>query len=721
MIISIRHGVAVALSAYLLPSVSLAQADTSATASPAHEHDVLEEIVVTANPLGQTSDELSQSVTVLQGEALRQQLANSLGETLARTPGIANASFGENVGRPVIRGLQGTRVGVLSNSMAVGDVSSLSQDHAVSVEPFLADQIEVLRGPSTLLYGSGAIGGVVNMVSPTIPQSIPENGYSGRVTAEGNSAADEEFAAGRLDLGSGQFALHLDGFHRRTDDYDIPGNANLYPEQEHGDHDEEERDEHDEQDSGTLENSFLKNHGWTVGGSWIGEQWLVGVAYTDYKSEYGIPGDAHVHELGEDHDEEHENHDEEDHDEPHDEEEGPVIIDLKSQRTEVEIAGRNPFPGFERIKLRYVDTQYEHTEYEGDEIGTVFNSDSDNSRLELKHDQWGIWQGVFGLQYTEVDFSAKGAEAFVPTSHTDTTGVFWIERAELDQWQFDLGMRYEDVKTKVPNTLIAEEGETGPKADVDFQPFSASAGVIWQLNDIVGLSLSVAHAERAPAAEELFANGPHIATQVFEVGDPGLEKEKNLHLEAGVSVTVAGFTGSANVYYDDFDDYIYLSSTGEEKDGLPVQLWQQQGADFIGGEVELRYDFEPGRYGHWQVFGFGDIVDGELSDNTDVPLAPPARIGMGLDWDKGGMAAYLLWIHAYKQDNVAPLETPTPGYDLLNAEVSYTVATGEQLEFQVYLQGQNLLDEDIRNSTSTLKDYAPQIGINAVFGVRAYF
>ena len=713
----IRHSVAVALSVYLFPSLSLAQPGSTASAPVAHEHDLLEEIVVTANPLGQTSDDLSQSVTVLQGEALRQQLANSLGETLARTPGIANASFGENVGRPVIRGLQGTRVGVLSNSMAVADVSSLSQDHAVSVEPFLVDQIEVLRGPSTLLYGSGAIGGVVNMVSPTIPQAIPENGYSGRATAEGNTAADEEFAAGRLDLGGGQFALHVDGFHRRTDDYDIPGNANLYPEDDHEDHEGEDHDEHEEHDSGTLDNSYLKNHGWTVGGSWIGEQWLVGLAYTDYRSEYGIPGDAHVHEHEEDHDEEHED----EHEEEHEEEEAPVSIDLKSQRTEVEIAGRDPLPGFEQIKLRYVDTQYEHTEYEGREVGTVFNSDTDNSRLELKHDRWGIWQGAFGLQYTEVNFSAKGAEAFVPTSKTDTTGAFWIERADMDEWQFDLGMRYEDVQSKVPNTLIAEEGETGPKANVDYQPFSASAGVLWQATDIFGLSFSAAHAERAPAPEELFANGPHIATQVFEVGDASLDKEKNLHLEAGVSVTVAGLTGSANVYYDDFDNYIYLSDTGEEQDGLPVQLWQQQGADFIGGEIELRYDFDPGRYGHWQVFGFGDIVDGELSDNTDVPLAPPARIGMGLDWDHAGFAANLLWIHAYKQDNTAPLETPTPGYDLLNAEVSYSVVTGEQLEFQVYLQGQNLLDEDIRNSTSTLKDYAPQIGINAIFGVRAYF
>lgn len=723
MYFPIRRSAPVALSVYLLSPASLAQSSSTDEARTDHQHTVLEEIVVTANPLGRPSDDLSQSATVLQGEALRQQLANSLGETLARTPGIANASFGENVGRPVIRGLQGTRVGVLSNSMAVGDASAVSQDHAVPVEPFLADQIEVLRGPSTLLFGSGAIGGVVNMVSPTIPQAIPENGYSGRVMAQGNTAADEEFAAGRLDLGGGQFALHIDGFHRRTDDYDIPGKADLYPEDEHheedGHHEEDEHHEdgHEEhgQDSGTLENSFLDNEGWTIGGSWIGEKWLVGVAYTDYKSEYGIPGHAHAQAHEEEHEEE---HGEEAHGEG---EEAPVSIDLQSQRTEVEVAGRDPFPGFEKVKLRYVDTEYEHTEFEGDEVGTVFNSDTENTRLELKHNQWGIWQGVLGLQYTELDFSAVGAEAFVPPSQTDTTGVFWIERADLGQWQLDLGLRYEDVETKVPNTLVAEEGATGPEADADFQPFSASAGVLWQLNDIVGLTFNVAHAERAPGVDELFANGPHVATRVFEVGDPSLDIEKNLHLEAGVNVTVGGFTGSATIYNDNFSDYIYQSNTGLEEDGLPVLVWQQQNADFIGAEAELRYDFEPNRFGHWQVFGFGDIVEGELSDNTDVPLAPPARIGMGLEWDQGGLAAYLLWIHADKQDNVAPLETPTPSYDLLNAEVSYTVATGDQLEFQIYLQGQNLLDEDIRNSTSYLKDFAPQIGLNAIFGVRAYF
>ncbi len=221
--------------------------------------------------------------------------------------------------------------------------------------------------------------------------------------------------------------------------------------------------------------------------------------------------------------------------------------------------------------------------------------------------------------------------------------------------------------------------------------------------------------------DELFANGPHVATQRFEVGDSSLDNESSLHVEGGVRVESGGWTGSATVYSDTFNDYIYQSNTGLEEDGLPVLFWSQQDADFIGAEAELRYDFEPNASGHWQVFGFGDIVDAELADNTDVPLLPPKRLGLGLDWDREGLAGNLLWIHAFEQDNIAPFETPTPDYDLLNAELAYTVPTTSQFDWQVYLQGQNLLNDDIRNSTSYLKDTAPQIGRNIVMGVRAYF
>lgn len=227
--------------------------------------------------------------------------------------------------------------------------------------------------------------------------------------------------------------------------------------------------------------------------SWIGEEWRFGVAYNEYKSDYGIPGGTHVHaheEHDDDHDEEGHDHDEED----HDEEEIDVSIRLRTERIEAELAGSNPFPGFEHFKVRFVDTRYKHLEFEGDEIGTVFKSDSDNTRVELKHNPWGAWQGVFGLQYTDIDFSAVGAEAFVPASHTKTSAFFWVEHAEFNAWQVDLGLRYEDVKTKVPKTLIEEEGATGPSADSEFQPFSASAGAIWNVSETTDLTGSLSYA-----------------------------------------------------------------------------------------------------------------------------------------------------------------------------------------------------------------------------------
>lgn len=732
MCISMRFNVLAALCVNLISSVSFAQQTSDDNEPVHHEHAVLEEIIVTANPLNRQLTDLSQSVTVLQGEALRHEQANSLGETLARMPGLSNASFGENIGRPVIRGLQGTRVGILSNSLAVSDASSVSQDHAVSVEPFLTDQIEVLRGPSTLLYGSGAIGGVVNMVSASIPSALPENGYSGRAIAQGNSAANEKFYAGRLDLGMGSFALHIDGFHRRTDDYDIPGSAELYPEDDHEDdheeghgeeHDDEHDDEHDEGKHGTLENSFLRNQGGTIGLAWIGDSWRFGAAYNEYKSNYGIPGGAHEHDH-DDHEEEHHEGEEEHHegeDEHGDEEEVLVTIQLRSDRAEAELVGNNPLPGFEQFKVRYADTSYTHTEFEGNEVGTVFESNNNNIRAELTHNPWSIWQGVFGLQYTDLDFSAVGAEAFVPGSNTKTSAIFWVEKAEFDTWQLDLGVRYEDVKIRVPNTLIEDEGPVGAPADSHFQPFSASGGIVWDVSDHADVTGTISYAERSPGVDELYANGPHIATQVFEVGDASLKMESTVHVEVGARIEFGGLTGSFSVFRDQFDNYIYLRATGLEADGLPLRLWSQQGADFTGAEAELRFDFEENKSGHWQVFGFGDIVNGKLDNNTYAPLQPPKRLALGAEWDLQRWAANMVWIHAFDQTHTAPLETRTPGYDMLNAELVYTGQSHGRFDWEVYVKGQNLLNDDVRNSTSYLKDQAPQIGRNFIFGVRAYF
>ena len=682
--------------------------DDSHSHETGQEHHEIEEVVVRATPLNRNLEELSQSASVLKGNALQREASGSLGDTLARQAGLSNASFGQNVGRPVIRGMQGQRVGVLSNNMSSGDASAVSQDHAVSVEPFLADQIEVLRGPSTLLYGSGAIGGVVNTVTHTIPKEIAITPFSGRAMAQLDSAANERFAAGRLDMGSGSFAFHANGFYRRTDDYEIPGEAELYP-----DTDEHEED-HEEVHSGVLENSFLDNNGGALGGAWFGDNWRAGLSWTSYDSHYGIPGATHHHEEYED-----------EHEEELDEEEIFVTIKLETSRWDAELAGTNPFPGFEELSLRVAGVDYTHTEFEGDEIGTVFDSDTLDTRLELRHLPWRSLEGVFGFQYKDVDFGAVGEEAFVPDSNTATTGLFWLESLEFDTWTIDMGLRYEDLDVK----LLGEPVSATPfqaKPSRNFNPFSVSLGAVWHQAEHAHLSFNLAQAERAPTAQELFSFGSHIASQTFEVGNPELGKERNLHAEVAYRVHATALSGTVTLYADNFSDYIYQQNTGEEVDELPVRMWSQQDATFRGGELELRYDI--GHFssqdfdsGHWEIFGFYDKVKAELDDGGNVPLMPPSRFGLGLDWHRETWAAHTVWIHASNQSRIADYETPTPGYDLVNAELSWVTPFGKQFELEAFLRARNLLDEDIRNSTSYLKDQAPQIGRNFTLGLRATF
>ena len=670
-----------------------------------HDHEALEEVRVTATPLSRDLIEMSQSAIVLSGETLDRELANNIGDTLSRIPGVSNASFGQNIGRPVIRGFEGARVGMLNNNMGAADASAVSQDHAVSVEPFLADQVEVLKGPSTLLYGSGSIGGVVNIVTHTIPQQMPEQPVSARALIQGDSAADQRLAAARIDWSAGSFVFHASGFYRRTNDYEIPGEAELYPDEDEG-HESHEEEVHEEESHGVLENSFLDNEGGSFGGSWIGDRWRAGLAYTLYDSNYGIPG-AHGHGHEEEHDEEHEG------EEGHEEEEENVTIGLESRRLEGELVGVQPFGGFEQLKLRLADTRYTHTEFEGDEVGTVFNNDSTDLRLELRHNPWSAWDGAFGAQYAQRDFEAIGDEAFVPPSNTRTMAVFWVESAEFDEWQVDLGIRYDKIRVKA---LETNAGNMPVKRD--FSPLSASVGAIYHFDDSRHLAFNISFAERAPTDQELFAFGPHIATQNFEIGDPTLNNESNLHGEMGYRVHKGQFTGSITLYYDRFNDYIFQLDTGLEEDELPVRQWSQQDASFYGGELELRYDLGRFDSGHWQLFGFADLVRAEFKDNSNVPRIPPVRIGLGADWDLRGWAANVTWINASSHTRIAEYETPTPGYDLLNAELSYLFQSDNRSEWEVYLKGHNLLNEDIRNSTSFLKDQAPQIGRNFVLGLR---
>lgn len=685
-----RRPIYLSLMAALLGSVAPlhAQHDESDDGAEGHHHEAeLEKMTVTASPLQTNPLEMTQSAEVLYGEELEKQLQSSIGETLKNLPGIANASFGASVGRPVIRGLDASRVGVLENNVSSNDISDLSQDHAVTIEPFLADTIEVLKGPATLLYGSDTIGGVVNVRTNRIPQA-PVDGTTGRAMIQGDTVADERYGAGRLDWGKDGWAMHADAFWRDRDDYEIPGFAEVDPEP-------------GEEPPGELPNSFQETSGGALGGTLFGESWSLGGSVSLYDANYGIPGAGHAHE------DEVEEHGGEEHDE---EEEEAVSIDIESVRYDAEWGWSNPFAGFENWKLLLNRTDYEHTEFEGEEVGTVFENDTTDGRLELTHlPIAGTWRGSLGVQYSDRDFSAVGDEAFVPPSQTDTLAVFLLEEAEFGDWRVEFGGRLEDQE------VTASDGR-----GADHDPMSLSAGTSWAFTERDRLALNLTRAERAPGAEELLAFGPHIATQTFEVGDLGLQEETANTAELSWRRHQGPVTFTLTAYHNDFDDYIYLADTGLEEDGLPLRQWTQQDAEFTGFEAGIEWDLGARDSGHWVVTALFDTVDAELSDGSNVPRIPPQRFGLGLDWDHRNWAVGMDWMHVSSQDDVAPFETPTDSYQDVGFDIVYLVPT-TRYDWEFYLRGRNLLDEEIRNHASFLKDFAPQPGRNFIVGARVRF
>ena len=558
-----------------------------ATSSSAMAQDHRMEHVIVSVPIHKKTAETNLPVTVLTGEDLRRAATTSIGETLGNKPGIANASFGPGVGRPVIRGQQGARSVTLQNGTSSADVSSLSPDHAVGVEPLLADSIEVLRGPSTLLYGGGAIGGVVNVIDNRIPVN-PVDGVNGAVEYRYDDASEMDSAVGRIDFGSGNFAFHLSGSTRDFDDLNIPGQAideqAIEQQEELLGIEHEEDEEEIENSDGHIANTDGDADIWTAGASYhLGDRGFFGLAASSYKTEYGIPPGSHGHEEHEeDHDEE--DHDEEDHDEEHGdedhgEEEEDIRIDLDMDRYDAALHLHGLLPGLidvARANLTYTD--YEHVELEGAEVGTRFKRETWESRLELVHQ--GKHNGVVGLQTRVDDFEAIGDEAYVPQTDSTEFGLFWLEDLDYGDWHIELGARVDYVE-RDPDAETADEE--------DFTSFSASASAGYAFSDAWSASVALSRAARAPATEELFSNVDnsgeslvtHAATGVIEIGDPDLDEETSINLDVSLNWQGDQSWAELTVFYNSFEDYIFLLNSGQFEDETPIYLHEQDDADFV--------------------------------------------------------------------------------------------------------------------------------------------
>ncbi len=666
-----------------------------------------EEMVVTAHPL--SAEGLAQPVTVLEGEALNRAAAASIGETLVNQPGVHNAPFGQAVGRPVVRGLSGPRVKVMEDRIDTLDVSVSSPDHATTIEPFIADRVEVLKGPSTLLYGNGAIGGVVDVHTGRIPHAMPDK-VKAKAEIRGADNADQRTAAGMIEAGTGGFVLHLDGFYRDADDYEIPGFAEsaalrALEEEEHDedeDHDED-HDEHEEEEEafGVLPGSFMETKGGAVGLSFVGDRGFIGGAVSLYDSEYGIPGHSHGHE--------HEEEEEEDHDEEEHGEEGSPFIDLEQTRFDFEAGLKDPFRGAESLNLRIGYNDYEHAEIEENgEIGTLFENEAVEGRFEVVHLPVGGVTGAGGFQFGDRKYEASGEEAYVPPVDSRSYGFFYVGQRSFDYVNLEGGVRYESV---------SHDPQFGQTRSFDLG--AVSLGLIAPFESGVTLALLGDYSTRAPTVEELFSDGPHLATGSYEIGDPELDKERAGNVSASIQFQNDDWLLGASIYYTDFKDYIYEQATGEEEDELPVFQWQQGGATFRGIDLEAEWRAVTWDRGEFAISGFYDYVRGRLKsgENKDLPRIPPQRWGLGAKLNWIGFTATLDYVKTSSQKDVAPLELPTESFEDLRAYLGYGWNFNGSL-LEVFIAGRNLTDDEQRHHTSFIKDLAPQPGRTIEGGLR---
>ncbi|HET8817478.1 MAG TPA: TonB-dependent receptor, partial [Pseudidiomarina sp.] len=494
-----RHPLAVVIAATIAGSWSpLVNAQAETQESVHHDSDKPEVIVITASPLARTQISSAQPVSVIAGDELREQHAHTLGETLENEPGISSTHFAGVASSPIIRGLDGPRVKVTQNGLDSGDVSRSSPDHAVTTETSVAEQIEILRGPATLLYGSGAIGGIVNVVDNRIAKE-PVGGSRGFYGTRFDTASNLREGTVGFSADHKDTVWHFDGFKRRSDDYDVPSFTN---------------DEGEVED--TVENSFIDAQGANFGVSYLFDDGYAGVAYGRLEQDYGIPGHHHGHEESDEHEEHGDEHGVDEHDaEAHTddvmEEAGPFAT-LWQNRIQFHAGLYQPWSGIEQAEVRYGFTDYQHQEIEDGAPASTFQNQQNELRVTLTHEPISGWRGAFGYHYFDQDLNAFGEEAYTPPSETTRHGLFWLVEQQFGDLNWQGGIRFEQVDVDAP-TLAGN-----PYSSLSFQPLSASLGFTYQATQQIQFAVNLSHAQRAPSGSELFSDGTHLATQTYELG-----------------------------------------------------------------------------------------------------------------------------------------------------------------------------------------------------------
>jgi len=679
--------------AVLMASTALSSATCSrAFAGEAAPQSVgaINEVVVTASPVGISRFDVVQGTSILSGDLLADALRGSIGETLADQPGMSSTFFGPFASRPVIRGFDGDRIRVMFDGIGSIDASSVSPDHETAGEASGADRIEILRGPATLMYGTSAIGGVVNIIDGRIPTALPEGGLEANVTSGYGTNAREGFVNGGTDVAlGGGFVAHGEGAWRKSQDYRVPGYASAEAEEEGI--------------LGRVENSGGRTAQGAGGLSYLWDSGLLGMSVGRFESNYGSPaGHAHAH------DEEHE--DDHDHDDDHDQLHEDVRIDLKQTRVDGKGELRNLDGFVTAAKFRFAWGDYTHTELEGGTPATVFANKGWEGRLEAVHAALGPVTGVFGVQYRSRAFSAIGEEAFVPNTHTHQTGLFLVETSEFGPWRIEAGGRVEFTRVKSTAAVMQRS----------FTSAAFSGSMSYELIKDTMAGLIVSWTQRPPTAEELFSNGPHLATNQFEIGDPSLRQEKALNAEATLRRRAGAVTGSISVYRTNYDRFIFSRETGEEVDGIPAFQVGESAARFSGVESEIVWQIFRDRHRSLSIDGGVDYVRATNTTAAEpLPRIQPLRYRLGIDGSWSKVSGRIEVQGADGQSRVAPLESSTGAYTLLNARLAFRPSEAYDMRF--VLQGRNLTNAAARPHTSFIKEVAPLPGRDVRLYLQARF
>jgi iron complex outermembrane recepter protein len=663
-----------------------AETDASAPSGQSDQYHAPEEqnVIVTGFP--RSRGDILSGTAVVSGDELTRDLRPTIGETLAHQPGVSATSFGPNASRPVLRGFQGERVRVLTDGIGSLDASSSSVDHAVAINPLTADRIEVLRGPAALLFGSSAIGGVVNVVDARIPRQVPTEAVHAEGILTYGSAANERSANAAIDVPvGGNFVVHLDGNYSKSDDLEVGGFV-LSPALRAlaaASTDPEVRALAELR--GRLPNSAARTWDIAAGAAWIDGDNDVGFSVNRYDSRYGVPIRYSL--------------------DPAIEAEA-ARIDVKQTRADVR-AQFGLGEGFlDSVRLRGGYSDYRHFELgEDGAIGTRFLSEGFEGRAEFRQHTRDGWGGGFGAQYFQRDFEVQGAEKFLPPNLTRQFGLFTLQTLDRGTFKAEAGLRYEHSSLRAD----ADADIGNPALRRSFDAITGSAGASYAFARDWRIGINAARSERSPSAEELFANGPHAGTQAFEVGDPDLATEKSWGLEATLRHTGANVTFAASVFHNWLDGYIFETPTGLIQDELPVFQYRQDDARYFG--IELEASAHLGQVGAFliKLDGVADYVRATIDSAGPAPRIPPLRLLGGIEAESNHLngRVEVEWVN--DQDRIAAFETPTDGYTMVNASLAFH-PWGRSNSSAIVLSANNLFDVDARRHASFLKDYAPLAG-----------